>query len=66
MTLPLLRVLDAMLADTTRDRWGFDLIKDTGLQSGTLRPTSQIRALLIGRRSRLRVWPRPVTSEETD
>jgi PadR family transcriptional regulator, regulatory protein PadR len=38
ITLPLLKVLDAMLAEPTRDHWGFELIKSTGLQSGTLYP----------------------------
>jgi PadR family transcriptional regulator, regulatory protein PadR len=38
ITLPLLKVLDAMLAEPTQDHWGFELIKSTGLQSGTLYP----------------------------
>ena len=37
-TLQLLRVLDAMLADATQHHWGFELIKVTGLKSGTLYP----------------------------
>jgi PadR family transcriptional regulator PadR len=38
ITLPLLKVLDVMLAEPTQDHWGFELIKSTGLQSGTLYP----------------------------
>lgn len=38
VTLPMLKVLDAMLGAPTDDHWGFELIKITGLKSGTLYP----------------------------
>jgi PadR family transcriptional regulator, regulatory protein PadR len=38
LTVPLLKVLDAMLQDPTEQHWGFQLIKMTGLKSGTLYP----------------------------
>lgn len=36
--IALLKVLDAMLAEPCQDHYGFELIKSTGLQSGTLYP----------------------------
>ncbi len=38
VTLPVLKVLNAMLETRTEDHWGFELIKATGLKSGTLYP----------------------------
>jgi PadR family transcriptional regulator len=38
MTTPLAKVVSAMLADPTADRYGLDLMRDTGLASGTLYP----------------------------
>jgi PadR family transcriptional regulator, regulatory protein PadR len=38
MTTSVLKVLSAMLADTAAERYGLDLIHDTGLASGTLYP----------------------------
>ncbi len=38
MTTSVLRVVSALLADTTIERYGLDLIQDTGLASGTLYP----------------------------
>ena len=38
MTVPVAVVLRAFLDDTSRRRYGFDLMKDTALKSGTLYP----------------------------
>ncbi|GAA0975974.1 hypothetical protein GCM10009551_010310 [Nocardiopsis tropica] len=38
MTVPVATVLRAFLEDTSRRRYGFDLMKDTSLKSGTLYP----------------------------
>ena len=38
MTAPLLKLLDALLADPSADFWGFELMKETGLASGTMYP----------------------------
>jgi PadR family transcriptional regulator PadR len=38
MTTPVLRVVAVLLTDITVDRYGMDLIQDTGLASGTLYP----------------------------
>jgi len=38
MTTSVLRVVSALLTDTTVERYGLDLIQDTGLASGTLYP----------------------------
>lgn len=41
ITVPVSRVLSAFLADATEDRYGLDLMKTTGLPSGTLYPILQ-------------------------
>jgi DNA-binding PadR family transcriptional regulator len=38
ITIPVAKVLSALLADPDADRYGLDLIKITGLASGTLYP----------------------------
>jgi PadR family transcriptional regulator len=38
ITTSVLRVVSAMLADPTAERYGLDLMEDTGLASGTLYP----------------------------
>jgi DNA-binding PadR family transcriptional regulator len=38
MTTPVVKVVSAMLADPAADRYGLDLMHDTGLASGTLYP----------------------------
>lgn len=38
VTGPLLKVLAALLADLTRDMYGLELVRATGLKSGTLYP----------------------------
>ncbi len=38
MTTPVLKVVAAFLADPTSERYGLDLMRDTGLPSGTLYP----------------------------
>jgi PadR family transcriptional regulator, regulatory protein PadR len=38
MTTSVLKVVSAMLTDPTADRYGLDLMRDTGLASGTLYP----------------------------
>lgn len=38
MTVPTARVLAALLAEPEADRYGLDLMQDTGLASGTLYP----------------------------
>jgi PadR family transcriptional regulator PadR len=38
MTVPVASVLRAFLEDTSRRRYGFDLMKDTALKSGSLYP----------------------------
>ena len=38
MTTSVLKVVSAMLADVTAERYGLDLMHDTGLASGTLYP----------------------------
>ncbi|HEY2947271.1 MAG TPA: helix-turn-helix transcriptional regulator [Micromonosporaceae bacterium] len=38
ITTPVLKVLSAMLADPAAERYGLDLMHDTGLASGTLYP----------------------------
>jgi len=38
MTTSVLRVVSALLTDATADRYGLDLMQDTGLASGTLYP----------------------------
>lgn len=38
ITVPLLKVLDAMLQAPDEDHWGFEIMKRTGLKSGTLYP----------------------------
>ncbi|HEY1488749.1 MAG TPA: PadR family transcriptional regulator [Micromonosporaceae bacterium] len=38
MTTSVLKVMSALLADTEADRYGLDMIGDTGLASGTLYP----------------------------
>jgi PadR family transcriptional regulator, regulatory protein PadR len=41
LTLPLLKLLSALLAEPAQDRYGLDLMKVTGLPSGTLYPMLQ-------------------------
>jgi DNA-binding PadR family transcriptional regulator len=41
ITVPVARVLSALLADPDADRYGLDLMGDTGLPSGTLYPILQ-------------------------
>jgi hypothetical protein len=38
ITIPLLKVLDAMLQAPDQNHWGFEIMKRTGLKSGTLYP----------------------------
>ncbi|HEY3009773.1 MAG TPA: PadR family transcriptional regulator [Micromonosporaceae bacterium] len=38
ITTPVLKVVSAMLADPAAERYGLDLMQDTGLASGTLYP----------------------------
>jgi DNA-binding PadR family transcriptional regulator len=38
ITLPLLRILQQFLADPTHPRYGLDIVRDTGLKSGTVYP----------------------------
>jgi PadR family transcriptional regulator PadR len=38
MTAPLVKVVSALLADPAADRFGLDIMHDTGLASGTLYP----------------------------
>lgn len=38
ITTPLLKIIEAMLAEPTARYWGFDLMRATGLGSGTLYP----------------------------
>jgi DNA-binding MarR family transcriptional regulator len=38
ITIPLLKVLDAMLQAPDQNHWGFEIMKKTGLKSGTLYP----------------------------
>lgn len=38
ITIQLLKVLDAMLQAPDEDHWGFEIMKRTGLKSGTLYP----------------------------
>src|SRR5215213_6406509 len=38
ITGPLLKLIDVLLADPTANFWGFELMKATGLPSGTLYP----------------------------
>lgn len=41
MTIPVAKVLSALLADPAADRYGLDLMKASGLPSGTLYPILQ-------------------------
>ncbi|GIH11065.1 hypothetical protein Rhe02_91320 [Rhizocola hellebori] len=41
ITVPVAKVLSAFLADVAEDRYGLDLMKTTGLPSGTLYPILQ-------------------------
>lgn len=38
LTKPLLSLIEALLADPTKDFWGFELMKETTLTSGTIYP----------------------------
>jgi PadR family transcriptional regulator PadR len=38
LTAPLLKLLEVLLADPSDDFWGFELMKTTGLASGTIYP----------------------------
>ena len=38
ITIPLLKVVDAMLQAPDEHHWGFEIMKRTGLKSGTLYP----------------------------
>jgi DNA-binding PadR family transcriptional regulator len=38
LTTPLLTLLDMFLADPRADYWGFEIMKATGLKSGTIYP----------------------------
>jgi PadR family transcriptional regulator, regulatory protein PadR len=38
LTTPLLKLLSMFLADPTADYWGFEIMKATGLKSGTIYP----------------------------
>jgi DNA-binding PadR family transcriptional regulator len=41
LTIPVAKVLSALLADPDTDRYGLDLMNETGLASGTLYPILQ-------------------------
>lgn len=38
LTTPLLKLLEALLASPAADHWGFELMRETGLTSGTTYP----------------------------